>query len=70
VYERKPRSVDEEPFRVQQYLQEDARRRTALARERAGVTFSPERGEQDTRAQRSALDASADESRARSGGRR
>jgi polyphosphate kinase len=45
VYVRKPRAADEEPFRVQLHLQEEARRRTSLARERAGVTFAPERGE-------------------------
>lgn len=43
VYERKTRASNEQPFRVQQYLQEEARRRTSVARERSGVTFTPER---------------------------
>ena len=47
VYERKPRAPGEQPFRVQQHLQDEARRRTSLARERAGVTFSPERADGD-----------------------
>ena len=41
-YERPPRPEGEPPFRVQQYLQEEAHRRTELARGRAGVTLSPE----------------------------
>lgn len=49
VYERKRRAAAEEPFRVQQHLQEEARRRTSLARERVGVTFSPERAEHSNR---------------------
>jgi polyphosphate kinase len=44
-YERKRPASDEPPFRVQQHLQDDVRRRNALARERAGVTFSPERAD-------------------------
>jgi polyphosphate kinase len=44
-YQRKKRARGEQPFRVQQHLQEEARRRMALARERAGVTFSPEEGQ-------------------------
>jgi polyphosphate kinase len=42
TYERRPRPDGEPPFRVQQYLQEEAHRRTGLARGRAGVTLSPE----------------------------
>jgi len=42
VYIRKRRPRDEEPFRVQQHLQDEARRRQALARERAGVRLVPE----------------------------
>jgi polyphosphate kinase len=42
TYERKERVPGEQPFRVQQHLQDEARRRTALARDRKGVTFSPE----------------------------
>jgi polyphosphate kinase len=49
IYERKPRGADEAPFRVQQHLQEESRRRTSVARERAGVTFAPERGAPDQR---------------------
>jgi polyphosphate kinase len=44
-YVRKTRAPNEEPFRVQEYLQEEARRRTFLARERAGVAFRPEQAE-------------------------
>jgi polyphosphate kinase len=44
TYERKEPASGEPPFRVQQHLQDEARRRTALARERKGVTFSPEEG--------------------------
>ena len=44
-YERKTRASNEQPFRVQQHLQEEARRRSSLARERAGVTFRPEQAE-------------------------
>ena len=42
TYERKEAAPGEQPFRVQQHLQDEARRRTTLARERKGVTFSPE----------------------------
>ena len=45
TYERKARAAGEAPFRVQQYLQEEARRRTTIARDRAGISFSPERAE-------------------------
>ena len=45
TYERRSRAANEQPFRVQQHLQEEARRRSSLARERAGVTFRPERAE-------------------------
>jgi polyphosphate kinase len=45
TYERKTRASNEQPFRVQQHLQEEARRRSSLARERAGVTFRPEQAE-------------------------
>jgi polyphosphate kinase len=41
-YERQMPAQNERPFRVQQYLQEEARRRTTILRERAGVTFRPE----------------------------
>jgi polyphosphate kinase len=44
TYERKEPAPGEQPFRVQQHLQDEARRRTTLARERQGVTFSPEEG--------------------------
>ena len=42
TYERKQPAPGEQPFRVQQHLQDEARRRTTLARDRKGVTFSPE----------------------------
>ena len=41
-YERKAPQPGEPPFRVQQHLQEEARRRAMLARDRAGVAFLPE----------------------------
>jgi polyphosphate kinase len=41
-YERKTPQAEEPPFRVQQHLQDEARRRATIARDRAGVTFSPE----------------------------
>jgi polyphosphate kinase len=44
-YERKAPQAGEPPFRVQQQLQEEARRRAMLARDRAGVTFTPETSE-------------------------
>ena len=40
VYERKQPAPGEQPFRAQQYLQEEAHRRSALARDRAGVSFT------------------------------
>lgn len=46
VYERKTAAPGEPLFRVQQQLQEEARRRAVLARDRAGVTFSPETSDQ------------------------
>ena len=42
TYERRTAPDGEPAFRVQQYLQEEAHRRTGLARGRAGVTLSPE----------------------------
>ena len=47
-YTRADRRPGEAPFRVQQQLQDEAHRRMAQARERAGVTFRPERGGADT----------------------
>jgi polyphosphate kinase len=44
TYDRKEPAPGEQPFRVQQHLQDEARRRAALARERKGVTFSPKEG--------------------------
>jgi polyphosphate kinase len=41
VYTRATATADDPPCRVQVTLQEDARRRTAQAIERAGVTFRP-----------------------------
>lgn len=43
TYERKARAANEEVFRVQEYLQEDAHRRASVARDRAGVTLRPAR---------------------------
>jgi polyphosphate kinase len=42
VYRRRERAADEPPFRVQQHLQEEARRQGSLARERVGVILRPE----------------------------
>jgi len=42
VYRRRPLAKGEAPFRVQEHLQEEARRLASLARDRAGVTFRPE----------------------------
>ena len=42
VYRRRERARDEPPFRVQQHLQEEARRSASLARERVGVILRPE----------------------------
>ena len=44
VYRRAARTADEPPCRVQNVLQEEARRRMAAALERAGVTFRPAAG--------------------------
>ena len=48
TYERKERAPGEQPFRVQQHLQDEARRRTSLARDRQGVTFSPEEADRNS----------------------
>ena len=45
VYRRRPLAPGEAPFRVQEHLQEEARRRASLARDRAGVSFRPEERE-------------------------
>ena len=42
TYERETPAPGEQPFRVQPHLQDEAHRRSTLARERAGVTFTPE----------------------------
>ncbi len=42
VYQRRKTPRGEAPFRVQQYMQEEAKRAASLARGRAGVTFRPE----------------------------
>jgi polyphosphate kinase len=42
VYRRRPLAKGESPFRVQEHLQEEARRLASLARDRAGVSFRPE----------------------------
>jgi polyphosphate kinase len=43
AYERRTRARDEAAHRVQEQLQQEAHRRAALARDRAGVVFEPER---------------------------
>ena len=48
TYERKQPAPGEQPFRVQQHLQDEARRRTTLARDRKGVTFSPEEADRNS----------------------
>jgi polyphosphate kinase len=45
TYRRRTAHPDEPRFRVQEALHEQARRTAAMARERTGVTFRPERGE-------------------------
>jgi polyphosphate kinase len=45
VYRRRPAAPGEPPFRVQQALQDDARRAAALAGDGRGVAFRPERRE-------------------------
>jgi hypothetical protein len=42
AYTRRIVAPGDQPFRVQDYLQQDAQRRAALARESGGVTFVPE----------------------------
>jgi polyphosphate kinase len=42
VYRRRGLAHGESPFRVQEHLQEEARRLASLARDRAGVSFLPE----------------------------
>jgi polyphosphate kinase len=48
TYEHKEPAPGEQPFRVQQHLQDEARRRTTLARDRKGVTFSPEEADRNS----------------------
>jgi polyphosphate kinase len=42
VYRRRPAAAGEPPYRVQQELQDEARRAASLAHDNAGVTFRPE----------------------------
>jgi polyphosphate kinase len=42
TYERRPPAPGDAPFRVQHHLQEEARRRAAVARGRAGIVLQPE----------------------------
>jgi polyphosphate kinase len=42
-YQRQAPADGEPPFRVQQFLQDEARRAASLARDAAGITFVPER---------------------------
>jgi polyphosphate kinase len=48
IYHRRPRGPEEAVCRVQQHLQDEARRHAALARERAGITFVPARPSNDS----------------------
>jgi polyphosphate kinase len=48
AYTRRTPAAGEEPFRMQQHLHEEARRRASLARERAGVSFQPEEADHPT----------------------
>ena len=43
TYQRRAPADGEPPFRVQQFLQDEARRAATLARDAAGITFVPER---------------------------
>ena len=44
TYKRVRRPKGEAPFRVQHFLQEEAKRVADLAKERASITFQPESG--------------------------
>jgi polyphosphate kinase len=46
IYRRREPAAGEPPFRVQQHLQDEARRLSTLARGRSGVVFRPEEREQ------------------------
>ena len=46
IYTRREPAAGEPPFRVQQHLQDEARRLSALTRGRSGVVFRPEEREQ------------------------
>ena len=52
VYRRRPLAHGEPPFRVQQHLQDEARRLASLARDRAGVSFRPEERDKGPRRKR------------------
>ena len=45
IYRRASPPAGEPPFRAQQHLYDEARRASAVARDRLGVTFQPERSE-------------------------
>jgi hypothetical protein len=45
IYRRRPPLEGEPPFRVQSYLQHEARRLASLARDQAGVSFRPKQPE-------------------------
>jgi polyphosphate kinase len=45
TYERRPPRTGEPPFRVQQHLQDEARRAAAVARDAAGIRLVPQRNE-------------------------
>jgi polyphosphate kinase len=48
VYRKRTPGKDEAPFRVQQHLQDEARRLVSLARESKGVTFRPEESDRSS----------------------
>ena len=54
IYRKRKPAAGETPFRVQQYLQEESRRLSLLARGRAAVTFKPE-GQEKPRPRKSTV---------------
>jgi polyphosphate kinase len=54
IYRKRKPAVGETPFRVQQYLQDESRRLSSLARGRTAVTFKPE-GQENPRPRKSTV---------------
>ena len=54
IYRKRKPAAGETPFRVQQYLQEESRRQSSLARGRTAVTFKPE-GQEKPRPRKSTV---------------